>query len=223
MKALLIVDIQNDFLPGGALAVPEGDAILPVVNALQASFPLVVATQDWHPGNHASFASNHKGRNPFETIILDGYEQILWPDHCVQGRPGAAFSDELEQSRIETVFRKGTSPRIDSYSCFFDNRRLKSTGLAGYLKDKKVEQLYIAGLAADFCVGFSALHALEEGFDTYVIEDATRPINQEGFEQMKIKILKKGGHMIHSSALNLKSNHNQEAPFFYEHSPGPGK
>ncbi len=201
MKALLIVDIQNDFLPGGALAVPAGDEIIETVNALQACFPLVVATQDWHPEGHGSFASAHAGKKPFETSTLGGLDQVLWPDHCVQSSKGADFSGALSQNAIEAVFRKGTDPGIDSYSGFFDNGKLKDTGLAAYLKGRNISQLFIAGLAGDFCVAYTALDALELGFRTYVFEDATRPIDAEGFEKMKKAITEKGGKIIHSAAI----------------------
>ncbi len=201
MKALLIVDIQNDFLPGGALAVPAGDEIIETVNALQACFPLVVATQDWHPAGHGSFASAHEGKKPFEMGTLGGIEQVLWPDHCVQATMGAEITVALSQKAIEATFRKGTDPGIDSYSAFFDNEKLKDTGLGAYLKGRNVTQVFIAGLAGDFCVAYSALDALELGFRTYVLEDATRPIDPEGFEKMKKAITEKGGKIIHSAAI----------------------
>ena len=199
MKALLLIDIQNDFLPGGALAVPEGDSIVPVVNQLQPYFDLVIATQDWHPADHKSFASQHTGHKVFDQIDLNGLEQVLWPNHCVQGSSGAEFSDKLQQNRIEAIFRKGTDPEIDSYSGFYDNGHRKSTGLADYLRGKQVNQLYIAGLAADYCVYFSIKDALQEGFVTYLIEDATRPINPEGFEKAKADLINKNGKVIQSS------------------------
>lgn len=201
MKALLLIDIQNDFLPGGALAVPEGDQIIPLVNQLQQKFELVVATQDWHPGNHKSFASQHSGKQIFETIELQGLEQVLWPDHCVQGSPGAEFAPELNMQKVGAIFRKGMNTGIDSYSGFFDNGQLKTTGLAHYLKGKGVEQVYLAGLAGDFCVFFSAKDALQEGFETYLIEDATRAISPEGFRKAKEKVLKCGGKIIQSQGL----------------------
>ncbi len=201
MRALIVTDIQNDFLPGGALEVPEGDQIIPLVNQLQEKFPLVVATQDWHPANHGSFASVHPGKKPFDYIDLYGIEQILWPDHCVQETKGAEFADALSMNAIETIFRKALDPNIDSYSTFFDNGHKKSTGLSGYLQEKGVKQVYLAGLAGDVCVAFSALDALGEGFETYLIEDATRPIIKDDFATMKAKITEKGGHIIQSSAI----------------------
>ncbi|WP_207425638.1 bifunctional nicotinamidase/pyrazinamidase [Pedobacter sp. SYSU D00535] len=201
MKALLLIDIQNDFLPGGALAVPQGDVIIPLVNKLQDSFDLVVATQDWHPSNHKSFAVHHPGTSVFDTIQVNGLEQVLWPVHCEQGSMGAEFSKELDTGRVEVIFRKGTNPEIDSYSGFYDNGHLKSTGLANYLRGKDITDLYIAGLAADFCVSFSALDAIEEGFNTFVIEDATRAISLEGFAKMKGEIIARGGSIINSTSI----------------------
>lgn len=201
MKALLLIDIQNDFLPGGALAVPGGDAILPTVNQLQEQFELVVATQDWHPQNHKSFASQHTGRQVFDKVELQGLEQVLWPDHCVQGAAGAGFSEKLRMNRVEAIFRKGMNPVIDSYSGFYDNGHLKSTGLADYLRNKDVTEVYLAGLAADYCVYYSAKDALQEGFKAYIIEDATRAISAEGFEKAKAHIKAGGGEMVQSSSL----------------------
>lgn len=201
MKALLLIDIQNDFLPGGSLAVPDGDKIIPLVNALQEGFDLVVATQDWHPQPHKSFASNHLGKNPFEQISLDGLPQVLWPDHCVQGTYGAELTTRINWNKTEAIFRKGTDTEIDSYSGFYDNGHRKKTGLANYLKGKGVTDIYVAGLAGDYCVYFTAKDALEEGFNTYLIEDATRSINQQGFEEAKQDILNKGGRVVQSSEL----------------------
>ncbi|MDO7876703.1 bifunctional nicotinamidase/pyrazinamidase [Hymenobacter sp. ASUV-10] len=195
MKALLLIDIQTDFLPGGRLAVPDGDAILPLVNALQPHFDLVVATQDWHPPGHHSFASSHPGRQVFEQIELHGLPQTLWPDHCEQGRPGAELAPALHLEAVEAIFRKGTSVDIDSYSAFFDNGHRKSTGLADYLRGRGVTQVYLAGLAADYCVYFSALDALAEGFATTVITDATRAISAEGFAAAQADLRAKGGHL----------------------------
>ncbi|MCX2741779.1 bifunctional nicotinamidase/pyrazinamidase [Pontibacter anaerobius] len=201
MRALLIADIQNDFLPGGSLAVPEGDVIIPIVNRLQEQFDLVVAIQDWHPPQHKSFASNHAGKKPLEVIYLNGLEQVLWPDHCIQGTKGAEFSGKLDQNRIEVIFRKGTDPEIDSYSGFYDNGHLKSTGMADYLRGKGVTDVYLVGLAADYCVYFSAKDALAEGFEVYYIEDATRAINAEGFVKAKADLLQRGCHIIRSTDL----------------------
>lgn len=178
MRAFILVDIQNDFCPGGALEVPGGDEIIPVVNALQKKFELVVATGDWHPPGHVSFASTH-GKKVGETIRTNGIEQVLWPDHCVQNTWGAEFRSSLDTSGISRVFLKGTDPQIDSYSGFFDNQHLRSTGLEDYLKDKKVRAIYIAGLATNVCVQFTALDGVELGFETLVIEDACRGVELE--------------------------------------------
>ncbi|MFP4063936.1 MAG: bifunctional nicotinamidase/pyrazinamidase [Bacteroidales bacterium] len=201
MEALIIVDIQNDFLPGGALEVPAGDQIIPLVNKLQEKFSLVVATQDWHPDGHGSFASAHEGKKPFEKTMLGDLEQILWPDHCVQGTQGAAFAEDLSMNAVEAIFRKGMDHAIDSYSGFFDNGKKKTTGLADYLRGKGVKEVYICGLAGDVCVAFTALDAIGEGFETFLLEDATRPIDQNDFQEMKSKIQKEGGKVIHSSSI----------------------
>ena len=201
MKALILADIQNDFLPGGSLAVPDGDAVIPIANALQQKFQLVVATQDWHPADHKSFASRHPGNKPFDIITLQGMQQILWPDHCIQGTSGANFSAQFEMNKIEAIFRKGTDPEIDSYSCFYDNGHRKSTGLSGYLRDKKVNEVYLAGLAGDFCVFYSAMDSLKEEFVTFIIEDATRPINQKVFIKAMHDFVAKGGKIIQSADL----------------------
>lgn len=183
MRALIIVDIQNDFCAGGALTVPGGDEIVSIVNSLQNQFDLVVATQDWHPANHASFASNHSDKKPFDRTTLDGLEQVLWPDHCVQGSRGAEFHAGLDLKRVEAIFRKGMDPRIDSYSGFFDNGHRKSTGLGGYLKERNIDEVYVAGLAGDFCVYYTARDAMQLGLSTFLIEDATRSISAEGFQK----------------------------------------
>lgn len=196
MKALLLIDIQNDFLPGGSLAVPEGDRIIKSVNRLQSQFELVVATQDWHPQQHKSFASNHRGKAVFEQIELKGLPQVLWPDHCVQATSGAELSSSVDWRRTEAIFRKGTDPEIDSYSGFYDNGHQKATGLASYLKGRGVTTVYLAGLAGDYCVYFTAKDALTEGFETYVIKDATRPIDQEGFERAMQDVADSGGFVL---------------------------
>ncbi len=196
MKALIIVDIQNDFTKGGSLEVPGGNEIIPLVNKLQNQFDIVVATQDWHPGNHKSFASNHPGKKPFEMIRLNDLEQVLWPDHCVQGSYGAQFHKDLDMCKVEAIFRKGMDKEIDSYSGFYDNGHLKNTGLAGYLRDRKVNEVYVCGLAGDYCVYYTAMDAISEGFKTYYIEDATRSINQEGFENAKKDVNRRGGIVI---------------------------
>ncbi|MEJ1238137.1 bifunctional nicotinamidase/pyrazinamidase [Chryseolinea sp. T2] len=201
MNALILVDIQNDFVPGGRLAVPDGDSIVPLVNSLQNSFQLVVATQDWHPQRHKSFAANHPGKNPFDIIDLHGLEQVLWPDHCVQGSTGANFYPDLSLDKVEAIFRKGMDAEIDSYSGFYDNGSRKATGLAGYLRERKVNKVFVCGLAADYCVAFTAKDALRENFDTFVIADATRPIDPLGFERAANEILGLGGQIIGSDQL----------------------
>ena len=171
MRALILVDLQNDFLPGGALAVPRGDAVIPIANRLQPRLPLVVATQDWHPVGHGSFASSHPGHQPGELLELGGLPQILWPDHCVQGSRGAELTPRLDGARVEAVLRKGTDPMIDSYSGFFDNGQRKSTGLADYLRGRGVDEVLVMGLATDYCVRYTALDARRLGFRTGLIED----------------------------------------------------
>jgi nicotinamidase/pyrazinamidase len=202
MHALIVVDIQNDFVPGGSLGVAGGDEIIPIVNKLQDSFDLVVVTQDWHPADHKSFASNHQGKKPFETMILHGVDQVLWPDHCIQGSVGAELHNDLNLNKVEAIFRKGMDADIDSYSGFYDNGYKKSTGLAGYLRERKVKKLYVCGLAADYCVFYTTKDALKENFDTYVIEDATRAIDVNGFDRAKAEILSIGGQIINTENLH---------------------
>jgi nicotinamidase/pyrazinamidase len=185
-KALIVVDIQNDFCPGGALAVAGGDEIVPVVNALIGAFDHVVLTQDWHPAGHSSFASTHPGRLPFETVPMPYGQQTLWPDHCVQGTEGADFHPGLDWTRAQMVIRKGFRPDIDSYSAFFENDRTTPTGLAGYLKERSVSDLTFVGLATDYCVAYSALDAMRLGFSATVRLDACRAIDLGGsLEAMK--------------------------------------
>jgi nicotinamidase/pyrazinamidase len=177
---LLVIDIQNDFCPGGALAVVEGADIVPVANRLGERFPHVVMTQDWHPPGHQSFASAHPARKPFETITLAYGPQTLWPDHCVQATPGAAFHPGLRLPRAELVIRKGFRPAIDSYSAFFENDRRTPTGLAGYLRERGLERLFLVGLATDFCVHYSAIDARRLGFAVVLVEDGCRAIDLDG-------------------------------------------
>lgn len=176
MKALVLVDLQNDFMPGGALAVNEGDRVVPIANQLMSGFDLIVATQDWHPADHLSFASQHPGHRVGDCIELQGLQQVLWPDHCVQGTTGAEFHRDLNKSAIHRVIRKGTDRQIDSYSGFFDNGHRQATGLKDYLREHNVTEVYILGLAADYCVKFTALDAVSLGFETYLIEDGCRGV-----------------------------------------------
>jgi len=177
---LLVVDIQNDFCPGGSLAVPRGDEVVPLINSLAAKFPHVVLTQDWHPHGHLSFASSHTAKQPFETIDVAYGKQILWPDHCVQGTSGAAFHSGLNLAHAELVLRKGYHRNIDSYSAFYENDRRTKTGLASYLRERGFTRVFLAGLAFDFCVRYSAEDARREGFEAVVFEDACRSIDVEG-------------------------------------------
>jgi nicotinamidase/pyrazinamidase len=172
-----MTDMQNDFLPGGALAVRGGDEVIPIANQLQEAFPLVVATQDWHPANHGSFAANHPGRKPYEQIDLHGLPQTLWPVHCVQGTKGAEFATSLKRERIARVFHKGTDPRIDSYSGFFDNGHRKATGMGDWLKARGVTEIWVCGLTTDYCVRFTALDGVRLGFRTCVVLDACRGVD----------------------------------------------
>ncbi|MEI6176379.1 MAG: bifunctional nicotinamidase/pyrazinamidase [Verrucomicrobiota bacterium] len=176
-QALILVDIQNDFLPGGALGVPGGNEIVPLANKLMQQFEIVVATQDWHPPDHGSFAANHPGKTVFETIDLHGLSQTLWPVHCVQGTPGAGFASDLNVSGITRVFQKGTRPEVDSYSGFHDNGHRHSTGMAEWLKLQGVTDVVICGIATDFCVKFTALDAVQEGFGVTLRLEACRGVN----------------------------------------------
>jgi nicotinamidase/pyrazinamidase len=206
MRVLIIVDVQNDFLPGGALPVPDGDALIPVANRLQAVFPLVVATQDWHPANHGSFAANHPGKKVVETIDLNGLPQTLWPVHCVQGTTGAELAPALERVRIAKIFPKGTDPGIDSYSGFFDNGHRKSTGLGEWLHAKGVTEVFVCGLATDYCVKYTALDAAQAGFKSHFIEDASRGVNlQPNDVQNAIAAMNRAGIDTVQSSDILKS------------------
>jgi nicotinamidase/pyrazinamidase len=177
MRALIVVDVQNDFMPSGALPVPRADEVLPVINELVRAFPLVVATQDWHPGDHGSFAANQPGHHPGEVIELGGLPQILWPVHCVQGTFGAEFVQGLDVSRFAAVFRNGTESGLDSYSGFFDNGHRKETGLGAWLSRQGVDEVYVAGVATEYCVKFTALDAVALGFPTRLVRDACRGID----------------------------------------------
>lgn len=190
-RALILVDIQNDFVPGGALAVPDGDAVVAVANRLIACFDLVVATQDWHPADHGSFVSQHRGCKIGDVIDLNGLQQMLWPDHCVQNSRGAELVGGLDAKRITKVFRKGMDKAVDSYSAFFDNGHRNATGLGDYLKEQKVDDLTIMGLATDYCVKFTALDARSEGFKVRVLKEGVRGVEvrkgdcERAFEEMK--------------------------------------
>jgi nicotinamidase/pyrazinamidase len=192
-SALIVIDVQNDFCPGGALAVPQGDAIIPAVNRLIALSDLVVLTQDWHPRGHGSFASSHAGRQPFETITVAYGPQTLWPDHCVQGTSGAAFHPSLNATPAALVVRKGMRTAVDSYSAFFENDRRTSTGLDGWLRSRGVDRVLLCGLAYDFCVAYSALDAARLGFDTAVIEDACAAIDLDGSRAAQQKAMREEG------------------------------
>lgn len=191
MQALIIVDLQNDFMPGGALPVPNGDDVVSIANRVMSRFELVVASQDWHPPRHSSFASQHPGHKPGDVIQLDGTEQVLWPDHCIQETAGAAFHRDLNTGGINKVFQKGVDPAIDSYSTFFDNAHLRSTGLADFLRARRVDEVCLLGLATDYCVKFSVLDAITEDFRANVIEDGCRGIDLQpggvsrAFEEMR--------------------------------------
>lgn len=200
MKALIIVDVQNDFIPGGALAVSEGDQIIPIVNQIQYQFDFIVATQDWHPGDHASFAVNHMGKKIGDFIDLNGVQQILWPAHCVQGSFGADFHSELLRKKWRKVFQKGTNPMVDSYSGFFDNNRQGDTGLSRYLKENGVTDIFVCGLAADYCVKFTVLDGISEGFKTHLIIDATKAVNlqPDDFEKSLQEMRSAGALLIYS-------------------------
>ena len=177
---LLVVDVQNDFCPGGALAVPGGDQVVPVINRLSGQYDHIVMTQDWHPPGHQSFASSHAGKQPFEMIQVAYGDQVLWPDHCVQDRPGAAFHGDLHLPGAELLIRKGFRPEIDSYSAFYENDRKTPTGLTGYLRTRGFKRIFATGLATDFCVHFSVVDAVKEGFEVLVVEEACRAIDLDG-------------------------------------------
>ncbi|THH41452.1 bifunctional nicotinamidase/pyrazinamidase [Neolewinella litorea] len=183
--ALLLVDLQVDFLPTGMLPVPEGDRVIPLANRLMPHYGTVVATQDWHPANHGSFAANHMWRKPGQVIDLHGLQQVLWPIHCVQETWGSEFAADLRTENIDRIFRKGTDPMIDSYSGFFDNGHRKSTGLADWLKERGITELHVMGLALDYCVKYTVLDGLGEGFNVSLIEDGTRSVELQDGDGLK--------------------------------------
>ncbi len=207
-KALLLIDVQNDFMPGGNLAVPEGDQIIPIISQLiEAPFFLKVATQDYHPANHLSFASQHSGKKPGECVELHGLQQILWPDHCVEGSKGAALSHAIDWSSVDAIFTKGTKRELDSYSAFFDNNHIHETGLDKFLKDKAVTDLYVAGLATDYCVKYSVLDALNLGYRVFVITDACRAVClDQDDEKLALEEMKKAGATLITSRSILVSH-----------------
>lgn len=192
-QALIVVDVQNDFCPGGALAVAGGDEIVPVVNRLIGEFDHVILTQDWHPAGHSSFASSHAGKNPFETTTMPYGEQVLWPDHCIQGTTGAAFHPDLVWTKAELMVRKGFDPAIDSYSAFYENDRTTPTGLAGYLRDRGIGKVVLVGLATDYCVAYSALDAVGHGFETTILLEACRGIDLGGSMATMMEAMRKAG------------------------------
>lgn len=192
MKALLVVDLQYDFLPGGSLAVEHGDEIIPIINRIQDQFDLIVATQDWHPANHKSFVSQHPGHNIFDLIDLNGTQQVLWPDHCIQGTRGAEFTSKWNILLVNAIYKKGMNVEVDSYSGFYDNDHKSGTGLLDYLNYKDVTELYVCGLAAEFCVYFSAKDASQAGIKTYFLDFATKPISAEGLLQAKKEMVEMG-------------------------------
>lgn len=199
-SALIVVDVQNCFLPGGSLAVKDGDKVVPVINALAKSFSNVVMTQDWHTAGHVSFASSHAGKKPFETVDLTYGKQVLWPDHCVQGTDGAGLSKDLTIPQAQLVIRKGFHKDTDSYSAFMEADGKTSTGLASYLKARKIKRIFVTGLATDFCVAWTALDGRKAGFDAYVIEDACRGIDTQGsLAKARADMAKAGVKRIQSS------------------------
>lgn len=205
MKTLLIIDVQNDFLPGGSLPVAHGNEILPIIQKLIPKFEHVIATQDWHPPKHISFASVHN-KKPGEVIKIGDSDEVLWPDHCIQNTKGAELAKEIDQKKIHKIFYKGTDIKIDSYSAFFDNARKRSTGLDEYLKEKNINELYFCGLATDYCVFYSVLDARSLGYKTYVIEDACQAVNlKEGDEMKAFKKMKEDGAILLQSSDLLQS------------------
>lgn len=195
-KALLLVDIQNDFMPTGALPVADSDSIIPIVNQISENYELIVACQDWHPESHQSFATEHPGKKPFDTIKLDALEQTLWPVHCVQGSQGADFPALLDTRRVAAIFRKGMLRELDSYSAFYDNGHRHQTGIAAFLRSHEVNDLYIVGLAADVCVYYTILDALDQGFAVTLITSATRAIDTTGWAHKKSELLSHPGFRL---------------------------
>mgnify|MGYP000843550332 CR=1 FL=1 len=205
MEALLIVDLQLDFLENGNLEVPNGDQIIPIVKQLMTQFEIIVATKDWHPANHVCFAANHPWRKPFQVIKIEGYQQILWPMHCVQNTLGAEFPPQLNVKNIDKIIYKGTNPNIDSYSAFFDNHHQNQTELNNYLNENQIDKIYICGLAYDYCVKYTAIDGIDLGYEIIIIEDACRSINQDiqYLNQLKSELESKGVRIINSQELEL--------------------
>lgn len=205
-EALIVIDVQNDFCPGGALAVTDGDAILPQVNRFIAEFPHVILTQDWHPAGHSSFASAHPGAKPFDSTTMPYGQQTLWPDHCIQGTSGADFHDSLDWTRAELIVRKGFRPKIDSYSAFFENDRTTPTGLGGYLKERGISKLAFCGLALDYCVAYSALDAAKLGFEARVLVSACRGIDLGGSVATMTAQMQDAGVTLVQESFNGRQN-----------------
>lgn len=199
MNALLIIDVQNDFCEGGALAVPDGASIIPLINSLIPKFDAVIQSQDWHPDGHHSFASTHNGKTPYDTVKMDYGTQVLWPEHCVQGTSGAEFHKNLNTTKTEVCIRKGFRKKIDSYSTFYENDQKTHTGLAGYLRERGITDLYVTGLATDFCVKWSVLDGIKENFNVFVIEDAVKGINIDGSVKQAWKEMKDDGAVVLTS------------------------
>jgi nicotinamidase/pyrazinamidase len=201
VKALIVVDMQNDFMPGGALGVPKADLLIPVIDKILPRFSLRVVTLDWHPKNHVSFAVSHAGKKVGDVVQVEGFSQVLWPVHCVENTAGAKLVSDLDRSKFQAEFHKGTNPKIDSYSAFFDNAKKRSTGLEDFLREHKVQEIYLAGVATDYCVLYSALDAIDLKFKVFVIEDAIAGIdlNKGDVEKSLMAISAAGGHVIHSS------------------------
>lgn len=199
MKALLVIDIQNDFCPGGSLAVPGGDEIIPTVNRLIHSFDTVIQTQDWHTEDHSSFASSHEMKKPYDSIQMDYGNQVLWPDHCVHGSIGAEFHPNLMTKKSDVIIRKGFRKEIDSYSTFYENDQSTPTGLTGYLRERGIKELFTVGLATDFCVKWSILDGLKEGFKMILVQDAVRGIDLNGSLELAMKEMKEHGALFSTS------------------------
>jgi nicotinamidase/pyrazinamidase len=206
MRALVLVDLQYDFMPGGALAVAHGDEVVPIAQQLMPKFDTVIATQDWHPRDHASFAANHPGKAIGEMIELEGLPQVLWPTHCVQGTRGAEFHEMIDKKRITAVFRKGIDPTIDSYSGFFDNGHKKATGLADWIKERRISKLFVMGLATDYCVKFTVLDARQLGLEVILVEDGCRAVDlAPGDGDRAIAAMRDAGaSVVHSSAISVR-------------------